>query len=254
MSPVQQQLVAPRPIGTVGERIRAAALPLAAFGVVVVGSVVGFVSLTGISVVEAAFWVLDPTSIELYFQHHDGPERATKTFAIGAFTALILAGIWVGESALDAAFDGRLQEELRQMQSKRTIVELTDHVVICGHGMFGRTVAEQLRAAGRDVVVVESDPERRERMDESELVVAGDARRESVLQEAGVERADAVIAAIDDSNANIQIGVSTSQIAPEAHLVVRVGDEMYESTARRIGADTVVIPEVVSGTQVVDAL
>jgi voltage-gated potassium channel len=69
----------------------------------------------------------------------------------------------------------------------------------------------------------------------------------------GPERA-AVIAAIDDSNANIQIGVSTSQIAPEAHLVVRIGDEMYESTARRIGADTVVIPEIVSGTEVVDAL
>jgi voltage-gated potassium channel len=36
--------------------------------------------------------------------------------------------------------------------------------------------------------------------------------------------------------------------------VVRIGDEMYESTARRIGADTVVIPEIVSGTEVVDAL
>lgn len=36
--------------------------------------------------------------------------------------------------------------------------------------------------------------------------------------------------------------------------MVRIGDEMYESTARRIGADTVVIPEIVSGTEVVDAL
>lgn len=241
-------------VGTVEERVRAAALQLAVFGVVLVSSVAGFVGLTGISVVDAVFWVLDPTSIELYFQHHEGPERATKAFAIGAFTALILAGIWVGESALDAAFDGRLQEELRQMQSQRTIAQLRDHVVICGHGMFGRTVAEQLRAAGRDVVVVEQSPEKRERMDESTLVVAGDARRESVLREAGVERATAVIAAIDDSNANIQIGVSTSQLAPEAHLVVRIGDEMYESTARRIGADTVVIPEVVSGTEVVEAL
>jgi voltage-gated potassium channel len=246
--------VSPGPVGSVQERIRAAALPLAVFGVVVVTSVAGFVGLTGISVVDAVFWVLDPTSIELYFETHEGPERATKVFAIGAFTALILAGIWVGESALDAAFDGRLQEELRQMQTTRTIAELQDHVVICGHGMFGRTVTAQLRAQGRDVVVVENDPEERERMDEAALVVAGDARREAVLQDAGVERAGAVIAAIDDSNANIQIGVAVDELAPDAHLVVRVGDEMYESTARRIGADSVVIHEVVSGTELVEDL
>jgi len=246
--------VASGAVGTLEERIRAAALPLAVFGGLVLTSVAGFVALTGISVVDAVFWLLDPTSIELYFERHEGPERATKTFAIGVFTALVLAGIWVGESALDAAFDGRLQEGLRQMQTERAIAELDDHVVICGHGMFGRTVAEQLRARGRDVVIVESDEAERDRMDESALVVSGDARREALLREAAVGRADAFVAAIDDSNANIQIGVSTSQIAPEAHLVVRIGDEMYESTARRIGADTVVIPEVVSGTQLVEGL
>ena len=246
--------MAPGPIGSIEERLRAAALPLVAFGSVVVGSVGGFVALADIGVVDAVFWLLDPTSIELYFEHHAGPERLTKAFAIGAVTALVVAGIWVGESALDAAFDGRLREELRQMQTDRSIAKLRGHVVICGYGMFGRTVAEQLRANGWDVVVIERDPEVRDRMAESLLVLDGDARREAVLREAGVERADVVVAAIDDSNANVQIGVSTTQIAPETRLVVRVGDEMYESTARGIGADVVVIPEVVSGTEVVEGL
>jgi Trk K+ transport system NAD-binding subunit len=43
-------------------------------------------------------------------------------------------------------------------------------------------------------------------------------------------------------------------LAPEVTLVVRVGDEMYESLARRAGADEVVIPEVVSGEQVIESL
>ncbi|MFC7075750.1 potassium channel family protein [Haloarcula halophila] len=242
------------PLGSLRERVRAATRPLTAFVAVVAASIAGFVALTGISVVDAAFWLLDPTSIELYFEHHDGPERTTKGFAVVAFTALILAGIWVGESALDAAFDGRLEEELRRMQTERKIAELTDHVVVCGHGMFGRTVAERLRSRGRSVVVVESDESQRERIDESTLVVAGDARREPVLEEAGVDRAAAVVAAIDDSSANIQIGVAVSQLAPEARLVVRVGERMYESTARRVGADVVVIPEEVSGSEVAEEL
>ncbi|ELZ29161.1 TrkA-N domain-containing protein [Halosimplex carlsbadense 2-9-1] len=233
------------------ERVGAAAVPLAAFGVTVCVGVAGFVALTGISVVDAAFWLLDPTSLELYFERHSGPERTTKVFAVVVFVALVLAGIWVGESALDAAFDGRLGRELTRMQTQRAIDDLRGHVVICGHGMFGRTVANRLREQGRDVVVVERDDEERERMADDAPVVGGDARREEVLERAGVARADAVVAGIDDSNANIQIGVATSQLAPEATLVVRVGDEMYESTARRVGADTVVIPEVVSGSDLV---
>jgi Trk K+ transport system NAD-binding subunit len=141
------------------------------------------------------------------------------------------------------------------MQNDRAIADLDDHVVICGYGMFGRTVADSL-ATDRDVVVVETDEAQYERaIDEPGVrAVNADARREETLTEAGVRRADTVVAAIDDSNANIQIAIATSQLAPEVTLVVRVGDEMYESLARRAGADEVIIPEVVSGKRVIEAL
>jgi voltage-gated potassium channel len=140
------------------------------------------------------------------------------------------------------------------MQNDRTIDQLDDHVVICGYGMFGRTVADSL-ADGRDVVVVESEEGQYDRaLDRGVLAVNADARREETLTEAGVRRAETVVAAIDDSNVNIQIAIAASQLAPEVTLVVRVGDEMYESLARRAGADEVVIPEVVSGKQVIESL
>jgi len=37
-------------------------------------------------------------------------------------------------------------------------------------------------------------------------------------------------------------------------VIVRVGDEMYESLARRAGADEVVIPEVASGERLTEEL
>jgi voltage-gated potassium channel len=86
------------------------------------------------------------------------------------------------------------------------------------------------------------------------LPVEGDARNEDVLRDAAIGDAAAVVAAIDDSNANIQIAITASQIAPDVRLVVRVGDEDYTSVARRAGADEVVIPEVLSGEDVSDAL
>lgn len=141
------------------------------------------------------------------------------------------------------------------MRTQREIDELTDHVIICGYGIFGRTIANQVREQGQGVVAIERDPSEFKQIDpEKMLAIEGDARREEVLRTAGIERARATVAAIDDSNANIQIAITASQIAPDVQVIVRVGDEMYESVARRAGADEVVIPEVVSGKQVTDIL
>ena len=134
-------------------------------------------------------------------------------------------------------------------------MDTEDHVIVCGYGMFGRTVARRLAEADREVVVVESDEDESERAQrDGHLVVTGDARREAVLREAGIERARTTVAAVDDSNVNIQVAIAAGQLAPAVHPFVRVGDEMYESLARRAGADDVIIPEVMSGRTIADGL
>jgi len=224
--------------------------PILALVFVTVVGLVGFVSLAGVGLVDATFWLLDPTSVELHFADHEGPERATKAFAIAVRVGLILASLWIGETALSAAFGGQITEELKRMQTERTIEDLTDHVIICGYGIFGRTLAARLREDGHEVVVIERDQAEYERVGEDTLAIRGDARREDVLERANVASAATIVAAIDDSNANIQIAITASQLSPELRVVVRVGDEMYESVARRAGADEVVIPEVLSGDTV----
>lgn len=135
------------------------------------------------------------------------------------------------------------------------IEDLTDHVMICGYGICGRTVAARLREEGRSVVTIERDESEFERIDsDGVLALNADARDEAALREAGIERASTVVAAIDDSNANIQIAMTASGIAPQVRTVVRVGDEQYSSLARRAGADEVIVPEIVSGEQVSEHL
>ncbi|PSP25036.1 potassium channel protein, partial [Halobacteriales archaeon QH_10_65_19] len=89
---------------------------------------------------------------------------------------------------------------------------------------------------------------------EGHLVVDGDARQEATLERAHVDEAGSIVAAVDNSNTNLQIAIVTNQLAPEAELVVRIGEQIYESTARRAGADIVVIPEIMSGDDVADGL
>ncbi|QPV62426.1 NAD-binding protein [Halosimplex litoreum] len=229
--------------------------PVAAFAALVVAGVVGFGALAGVGAVEALFWLLDPTSIEIFVASHDAPARSLRAFALVVESGLILAGLWIGETVVSATFGGQIGRELRGMQVERTIENTEHHVVVCGYGTFGKTIARQLRDRDRPVVVVETGDGQYERaLDDGLLAVQGDARREELLVEAGAERADAVVGAVDDANVNIQVAITTDELAPDARIVARVGDEMYESVARRAGADEVIVPEVVSGEQVTTTL
>ncbi len=224
--------------------------PILALVTVTTVGIVGYVLLAGVGLIEATFWLVDLTSVELHFQDHAGPERATKAFAVAVRIGVILSSLWIGETVLSAAFGGQITEELKHMQTERRIDDLSDHVIICGYGIFGRTLAAQLRDDGHDVLVIEFDQAEFDRVGDETLAIRGDARREDVLERANVTTAAAIVGAIDDSNANIQIAITASQLSPNLRVIVRVGDEIYESVARRAGADEVVIPEVLSGDTV----
>lgn len=229
--------------------------PVLAFAVVVLTGVTGFTLLSGVGIVEAAFWLIDPTSIELFYQHHDGPVTVVKAFAIVITTSLVVSGLWIGETVFSAVFGGRLMEEVTRMQTKKNVDELENHVIVCGYGTFGKTIADRLAESGTPVVVVEEDDTQFQRaIDDGLLTIQGDARHEDTLTEAGVQRADTVVGAIDDTNANVKIAVTASQLSPMVHVVVRAGDQMDEAVARRVGADEVIVPEVVSGEQVFETL
>lgn len=244
-------------IGLLSNRplLRRALVPVSALVVVIVGSIGGFIALAGVGLIEATYWLLNPENVGVHFQTNPGPEQATKAFAVLSRVSLIIASLWLGQTVVAALFGGQIKEELRRVTQEQRISNLSDHTIVCGYGMFGETIARRLDALGEDVVVIEQAEENVMRaQEEGLLVVDDDARQERALERAGVSRAETVVGAIDDSNVNIQISVLVDQLAPDARLIVRVGEQQYASTARRAGADIVVIPEIMSGGDIVDNL
>ncbi|MFW5918645.1 MAG: potassium channel family protein [Halanaeroarchaeum sp.] len=238
-----------------GSLLRRLVRPVLAFSALVVLGVVGYRTLGGIGTIDAIFWLIDPTSIELHFQEHAGPETLTKSFAIVLQGGLVVVGLWIGETVFSAVFGGRLLDEVNRMQTKQAIDDLENHVVVCGYGTFGKTIADRLREADRPFVVVEQNDTQYERaIDDGMLAVQGDARYEETLSEAGIDRASTIIGAIDDTDTNVKVAVTASQLAPMVRVIVRAGDQMDEAVARRVGADEVVVPEVVSGEQTFEIL
>jgi trk system potassium uptake protein TrkA len=75
--------------------------------------------------------------------------------------------------------------------------------IVVGFGRVGMRTARILQSEGHDLVIVENDPEKVERAEsEGFTVVEGDGGEETVLEEAGVEDADAIAALSGDLNTN----------------------------------------------------
>jgi trk system potassium uptake protein TrkA len=82
------------------------------------------------------------------------------------------------------------------------------NALIIGCGRVGSTIALQLQKEGWDVTVVDESEDALSRLGENwpGRFVVGHGMDTDLLREAGIEEADAVVAATDGDNTNIVIG------------------------------------------------
>ena len=87
---------------------------------------------------------------------------------------------------------GHVTGLLRTHRRQRVINAHSDHYLICGFGRVGQQVARDLRAAGAPLVVIDTNPESLQAAEAAGIpYVEGEASEESILREAGIERAHA---------------------------------------------------------------
>lgn len=116
--------------------------------------------------------------------------------------------------------------------------------IIVGYGRVGRRTASTLRDEGHTVVVVDNDHERADRArDDGFETVEGDGGTESVLEEAGLDEADAIGGLTGNLNANF-----SACVIGEAHgcrTVLRVNEDVSEALYERYSevADELIYPE-----------
>jgi voltage-gated potassium channel len=130
------------------------------------------------------------------------------------------------------------------------IDSLADHHIICGFGRVGRQVARDLSAARAEYVVVDPDPENRQRAEGLGLrFIEGDAADDGVLVEAGIDRARSIIVCADSDANNVFITLTARELRADIAIVARAAVEDTEKKLKRAGADRVISPYKASGTE-----
>jgi len=221
---------------------------VAAFVVVLTVGTIGFQILLGEGWVDSFYRAVVSTTLT-------GLASAPDTDAGKIFTVFLLfAGVavffYIAGVVVDVITRGVLSDVVGGRRRRREIEQLRDHVIICGYGRVGRSVAAEFRATATPFVVVDVTPESVALAQrEGCPVVLGDGTADDDLERAGILRARGLVASVDSDADNLYITLSARATRSDLFIVARASTEAAAAKIRLAGADRVVQPYSHAGLQ-----
>ena len=205
----------------------------------VVGAV-GYVLIEQMSVLDA-FYMSVITISTVGFQEVKPLSPAGRLFTIGLIVTGVGSAIYLFTVIGELVVEGRLREFLGKSAMTRKIHNLEQHVIVCGFGRFGRAVVEELVRNAVPMVVIEADAAKQADLDlVGALHVAGSALEDSVLADAGIDSARAIIVATGSDADNVYITLSAREKNPQLLIYARGDSDAGLRRLKLAGADQVV--------------
>jgi voltage-gated potassium channel len=220
---------------------------LAALVGVLVAGTVGYLVL-GFSLIDAIYQTVT-TVATVGFREVQPLSTSGQIFTIVLILVGVGTALYTFTLILEAVVEGHVVELLGRRRMEREIGRMAGHVIVCGFGRVGRNLAQYLLGAGDEVVVVEKDPERATAAEETHHVVRGDATRDEVLQEAGIDQARVLVTALNTDADNLFVTLSARGLRDDLFIVARARVESSEAKLTQAGADRVVNPQGIGGAR-----
>ncbi len=222
--------------------------------VVIVLGVIGYVSL-GWTVFDALFMVVITISGVGY-----GEVRQMSTPAERIHSMLVIGMGMVAVAYTIAGFvqfltEGEIERLLGRQRMRRQIELLTEHTIVAGFGRVGGLVCEELAEAELPFVLIEQTLDRVPDIERhGYLHVIGDATEETVLREAGIERAKTLVSAMPNDAINVYITLTARQMNPTATIIARAELPSTQKKLRQAGANHIVLPAAIGAHRIVSLL
>ncbi len=177
--------------------------------------------------------------------------RAVQPLLAAMLLSLLVSPLLIAQAnrlALRASAQEWLQRSLQLQTIASRSITRKRHVILCGYGRCGQSLARVLEAEQVEYVALDLDPDRvREAAAAGEPVVYGDALRRETLLAAGLHRAVTLAITFDDTAAALHLLHQVRELAPALPVLVRSASDVDIERLRAAGA-TEVVPEIVEGS------
>jgi voltage-gated potassium channel len=138
---------------------------------------------------------------------------------------------------------------------EKRIVELKNHMVVCGYGRMGQLVCQEFDREGVPYVVLDRQAEAFEGIHAPRGPhLVGDATSDDVLRRAGIERARGLVAAAASDADNLYITMSARFMNDGLFIVARAEEDAAERKLQRAGATRVISPYSIGGRRIAQAV
>lgn len=178
-----------------------------------------------------------------------------RIFAVGLILSGVGVAIYVLTEIIGSVLEGRLRADLGVARVKRGVAKMKNHMIICGGGRTGEVIADEFRSEGLDFVVIEQDPKSLKELRKKGIpVVEGDATKDEVLIEAGVERASGLVSTLPLDADNLFLCITAKELNKGLEIVTRASSKEVAKRLYSIGVKKSVMVEEIGGRRLAKSL
>ncbi|MEK6652315.1 MAG: NAD-binding protein [Nitrospirota bacterium] len=215
--------------------------------VVAVGSA-GYMVIEGWNCIDSLYMTIITIASVGYREVHDLSPNG-RIFTI----ILIIGGVgsvaYTLTTVAKIVLEGEIKEIFGRKRLEKKIKELKNHYIVCGYGRMGKIICRELREKSIRFAVIEKKLDIPEERDDI-LILEGDATKDEILKEAGIEKAKGLISVLPTDAENLFVVLSARELNPNLFIVARAGEEGSEQKLIRAGADRVVSPYHIGGLRI----
>src|SRR5213595_3983830 len=214
-------------------------------GVLALG-IVGYMLIEHFSFIDALFTTVDMMSTVGITAHPLSDYGRLFTIIIiilGVGSLFYTFGV-----IMEFMIEGHLSQAIGRRIMDRKISTLRNHCIICGFGRVGSRIAGEFAAAHKPFVVIDENEATVQRcIQKGYLALQGNAASDDILREAGIQYAQALLAATDQDANNIYISLSARNLNPNVLIVARANHDETVVKLKQAGANRVLSPYAISG-------
>jgi voltage-gated potassium channel len=221
---------------------------------VVIGGVAGYMLIEGWTLSDSLYMTMITLTTVGFTEVHPLSEPGRHFTILFLIFSIGTVGYSI-TTVITFLFEGQFAHAMKERKMEKKIKRIRDHYIICGCGDIGREVALEFQRVGKKFVVVDKNPSASELGSDSSIpFVAGDAVEESVLKEAGIDRAKGLIAALPEDTGNVFVALTARQMNPSLKIVSKASDELTKRKMLKAGADRVIAPYQIAGRRIASTI